>query len=620
MASAYIQHRAASVMDSIGFHIGADRLLLSVTHTHSGPANFVGMHGYDQYGSSIAGYDPVLADSLSRRIARAVVAAAGRMDTARAAWGVDSVWGYTRIRDITAFRRNPDPVLGPDSLPERQRAVDPRWAMLRVDVRRGGRWVPRGAFSLFAVHATAISEENELYDGDVQGTISSLVESGIDGTAPDGDPAAVHLMANSAEGDVSPATDTTVRCRIASLTRERRATGPRTPTAPEAWVELTPGERRRCLDARKAWTDSVGHALAARALALFRRIGQRMDADPRRAAERVELARAFESIPLANVDSLADRPVIGLATPAGAEDGYTRYRGSRLFGFGHPEGEPLDSADRSRRARRQDPKDRLFSGLIRIVGGPHAMPLTGQFAVVRVGGVVLAALPFEATTTTGRAVRAAMQPALAPQRIAPDSTFVLGLTNGYISYAPTAPEYTLQLYEGSSALYGRGTAHFLAYEARRLAERLPAPGAPSPTVAAWQDSVFPWSVKEYMPRAPKSVPEPRITSHFPEGDTALVVRWTGAAPGLFPGDSAEVRAERQTEAGWVTVTTDRDRELEVRLVRARGDAAEWEARWAPCARAAGVYRLVLLPRAGAAGATSDPFPAVPERTCRRRAA
>src|SRR5438094_5339045 len=132
-------HRRVAALTARTDGIGVDRLVIAVTHTHAGPGHFFEATGYNDEGSSVLGFDPVMVDSLAARIARAVHNAAKDLRPARVAWGSRAVWGQTRIRSLPALLRNiPLPTAPPDApagLAQEYRLVDPELTMLRVDLR-----------------------------------------------------------------------------------------------------------------------------------------------------------------------------------------------------------------------------------------------------------------------------------------------------------------------------------------------------------------------------------------------------------------------------------------------------------------------------------------------------
>src|SRR5436190_19852584 len=157
--SSALLHRRVAELTARTDGIGADRLVIAVTHTHSGPGHFFEAAGYNDQGSSVAGFDPVMVDSLTARVARAVHAAVADLRPARVALGSRAVWGAPRIRSLPAMLRNipmPTALDAPAGLAPEYQLVDPELAMLRVDQPESasGAFRPAGAFSIFAMHGT----------------------------------------------------------------------------------------------------------------------------------------------------------------------------------------------------------------------------------------------------------------------------------------------------------------------------------------------------------------------------------------------------------------------------------------------------------------------------------
>ena len=88
--------------------IGADRLIISATHTHSGPGHFYAERQYNDNGARLPGYDPSVADFLVSGIVHAVRQAYDSLRPAKAAWGFQKVGGFTRNRSQRAYCSNPD--------------------------------------------------------------------------------------------------------------------------------------------------------------------------------------------------------------------------------------------------------------------------------------------------------------------------------------------------------------------------------------------------------------------------------------------------------------------------------------------------------------------------------
>ena len=62
---------AERIRESTG--IGADRLIISATHTHAGPGHHYAEREYNQGNSQVSGYDPAMVDFLVSRFARALL-------------------------------------------------------------------------------------------------------------------------------------------------------------------------------------------------------------------------------------------------------------------------------------------------------------------------------------------------------------------------------------------------------------------------------------------------------------------------------------------------------------------------------------------------------------------
>ena len=78
-----VLHRRVAALTARTDGIGVDRLVIAVTHTHAGPGHYFDAGAYNDHASSVVGYDPLMLDSLTARIARAVHAAVADLRAAR---------------------------------------------------------------------------------------------------------------------------------------------------------------------------------------------------------------------------------------------------------------------------------------------------------------------------------------------------------------------------------------------------------------------------------------------------------------------------------------------------------------------------------------------------------
>jgi neutral ceramidase len=625
--STLLQRWVAESLQDAGTQIGAERLLLSATHSHSSPGNFLDAKMLNDVSDRQPGFDPLLARLLANRIASAVREAARNLRPACAAWATTAIYGHTRNRSYQAFRRNQPEGLPfpapPTGLEASETAVNPLWSMLRVDLADSsggclGRTTPLGAYSIFAIHGTVNPGENDLLDPDIHGAVERGLEQWIDRTYGEQGgslpfrPRTVHLLANGTEGDVSPDWPPQSRCPLPELRPVLRPGGPETPSAWD-WVHAEQPVVDVCIHSARAYLASAGDTLAERAIGLF----QSLDGELRN-----DLAIAIASATLhlrrdAAQLGICARPMVGTSTAAGADDGYSRFYGFRFLGL-----LPVGIEDGGRAAGPPSGCQREKRTWLNIVIPPRGLPEYAPLTALRLGNRLLLAIPGEPTTMTGVQI----QRVVAESVFAADSVWsrlvlgpsgdsvhfrsiVLGHTNGFIQYIATDAEYSAQEYEGGSTLYGPAEAMALARALAHLAAELARAGPGSPPAAVDSLLIFPGSHKRVLPSTAGSPPTNRMV-RFQRCDDTVVATWPDAPPASLPLAAGPILLlERMTATGdTVGVAWDDDQDLEVRVLKVSRDGrARWQLRWDRRGRA-GPVRVKLLGREsdGASEATS-PF-------------
>jgi neutral ceramidase len=609
LSSALLHRRVAALTRLDG--IGADRLVIAVTHTHSGPGHFFEAAGYNDEGSSVLGFGPIMVDSLTARITRAVHAAVADLRPARVAWGSRAVWGETRIRSLPAMLRNMPPPRAPADAPtglaQEYRLVDPEPAMLRVDQRdpASGAFRPAGAFSIFAMHGTGNAPSNDLLDPDIQGLVERRLERHIDrdlNHASDSGfvPRAVYLFANGAEGDVSPAWPPQSRCGVPVFAAQPSLDGPFTRTLWE-WRSPTATHLASCRRAAREAITVIGKGVGDGAVALFDALGAAL-------TDRLELGRAFTTLSLrdsARALGICPEPALGLGTLVGADDAHTRIQGWRLFGVfdvGLKEGSPNPDVPGCQAHKRQL-FDAAFGGLANHLFISGNLPSYAQVAVLHLGNRVIGVVPGEVTTTAGRRMGEQMLAGAREAGLPASAALILGHANGYLGYVATAEEYTAQHYEGASTLYGPGEAAMFGRVLARLAASVSTGDSLPPSAAPPLDLVV-GHQRHVVPRRSSSrVPPPRIERVWCSGDTLYAWLQLGAAAD-WPVATGDVAAGPRVEvvsndAARRVVSWDDDPALELRLRSRRGGLAWWELRWSGVS---GLHYRVRIP----GGAESDP--------------
>jgi hypothetical protein len=631
--------------------IGADRLVMSVTHTHSGPGNYFGAERYNQQAGVFEGYDPYMVEFLVSRFVAALEEAVASLTRVRVGWGTAVVSGAMRNRSLEAFLLNRQPtrrrVTAATPAAQQFQAVDDTMTLLRVDRcdEVGQQCEPWGALSIFAVHATAYPPATDLLDGDVHAIVERQLEqwiedhSSIPSSRPDSCPPvgsvelgnrgersasgssdggeappcvfrsrAFHLFANGTEGDVSPSScsfgagtlddsarlaqceraHVSSRCELLRFRQGRRPSGPRTPPAPEEWRGSS---LDACLDQARSLAEAVGTTIGTAAIELFEEIG---DTGSWETTFRIQ--RAFETVELAGLvlPTPLCEPRSGTSTFGGAEDARTRIHGwTILWGIhsgieegGHGIEENPETCHGAKRVG--------LGALQGLLVGQYGFPAFAQLAVVRLGSVLLGAVPAEVTTEAGMLLKAELENNAPPGT---NHVAIIGLANGYLQYITTAEEYEAQHYEGASNLYGPSTARVVAHRLGQLAAGF---AADNPIVDLGPMTVEPGASASYFPRPTRGPPswavKREITSMQCDGGR-FDAEWIDAHPGvLIPADGQVLEIQYRKENGWQPVAWDDGPRVVVRAKGAIGGGYLWGVTWRPETLPTGDYRLVLRPR------------------------
>ncbi|HEX8105553.1 MAG TPA: neutral/alkaline non-lysosomal ceramidase N-terminal domain-containing protein, partial [Solirubrobacteraceae bacterium] len=536
-------------------------VLISVTHTHSGPGGYANFPTYNTAAPSTQTattptsftdfFDPQPADRqlytfLARQITLSIQRATADLGRAVAGWGDVELLGVTRNRSIEAHLADHgiEQAFGTGSAAEdpdgERHTVAPDVDVLRVDKvrcrkhpgrRKRCRHVPIGAWSEFADHGTVVKSEFQAYDADHHATAHRVFEAKVRkrGKVP-GRQEVVNVYGNAEEGDQSAGLD---------------HTGP-------------------------AGAEEVGRAEAGAMLAAWRRARRRMSSRP---ALDVRATRACFCGRETSKGRVASKGVPGIPFFTGSEEG----RG------------PLYDVTRTpfegRRSEQDDPEQ--GHKLMFPAGDfPAAVPLT----VVRIGDRMIASLPGEPTKEVGVRVKAAVAAAARPA--APIRRVVIaGLADDYLSYITTPEEYSQQHYEGGSTLFGPLESVFLQERLADLAGRLvrgePAPG-PDPF-----DAVN--GVRPDGPEYPPGATSGRIVAEPAEKVGRLeraTLGWEGGPAGADrPVGAPFVLAERRDRRGrWRRADSD----LGLAMLWRADDRGRYDAAWEVPRRAKlGTYRLVV---------------------------
>jgi neutral ceramidase len=547
-----VAHRVAGSTD-----VPLAGLFLGATHTHGAPGQFHGTDFYNRFSANKPGFDPLWTAFLVERIAGAVQEAVDTRRPAALAWGRTEVRGLTRNRSLAAHRRNP----GRDA-ETAAGAVNPWLEVLRVDaLAADGGTEPLAALAVFSIHGTAVPMSTLPYNADLWAYLCDEL------------------------GD-----------RVAASHGRRPVTGALQGTH----GDVTPALRERAGHPEAA---RIGRGIGTAAAALHASLDGELDRRPR-------LGLGFREVDLRTAPSSAGtllpwRPAVGAALLAGAVENETPVVAS-IPPFRAGSGKRFGA--RGPHAQKWVVGSRWLQPLVLPLDGfPRVFPVH----VVRVGGVMLAGLPMEITTESGRRIADAAAEAWAAAGGDPLRVVVSSVADEYAGYCTTPDEYTLQYYEGGHTLYGPRTLKFFA---GCVAEVASAVARKEQVHEALPERRFDLAVRRYLPTASGRDVAPRgegpATREGTGAERHVAWSWLGPAPGDLRWHETLVRVEAPDGT---TLVDDGRGELEV-VHAGRDDALpdrpdRYVARWYAGGRDVAGHRLALGP--GALGTAGEPVASPP---------
>ncbi len=159
---------------------------------------------------------------------------------------------------------------------------------------------------------------------------------------------------------------------------------------------------------------------------------------------------------------------------------------------------------------------------------PEVLPVQ----ILKIGGLAVIGHPTEITTMAGRRLRHTVLYDLAGTDV--DHVVIAGLSNAYAGYVTTREEYSAQHYEGASTHFGPYTLNAFqqtfSLVARAMADQEDLPSGPSPRDLSSQQNEAPFS-SVLFDSTPKGVSfgdvHQQPSSSYERGETVTVVFWGG---------------------------------------------------------------------------------------------
>lgn len=518
-----------------------ENLLLSATHTHSGPGGFA---NYTLYNVTTRGVSPRNFEAIVAGTVEAIVKAYRQRQWAHLTLNRGELAGIQ-------FNRSPEAY---DNNPESERAryvsnVDSDMTLLRV-VGTNGRAL--AAFNWYPVHGVSLPRTNKLVSGDNKGLAAYFFERSMGVTyRRDGEFVAGFVQSNA--GDVSP---------YPLVHRDQ---------------EVRDGFARN---------HDAGFKQFAKAMELFEEAATQIQGP-------IDFAHRYEALARRQTAKghTTCHAVLGVSFAAGTENGkpFPLFQEGSIFGSTWPRITLM-------------PKEQACHGekvLLLPTGFVRPKSWTAEvapFQIVRIGNLAMIATPFEITTMAGRRLREQVSAALAPAGV--EYVVIAALANEYLHYVTTREEYAKQAYEGGSTLFGPWSLEAYTEIFERLAQEFAEPSR-HPEVQVPPTATFGGLIREPTPLFDSAPRGKRFgdvvlrpSNEYAAGD-AIHVAFVGGHPSHgLPAGGSFLTVEAQREGVWVAELFDWDPQTRLRWEKVGVNGSKIHISWETDRETEpGIYRI-----------------------------
>lgn len=509
------QQVVKTLQKKYGDRYSDENVLLTATHTHSGPGAY---STYFFYNITTLGFDRWHFNTIIDGIVAAIEQADHAMIPGRIKIAEGELRGVGYNRSASSYLENP--------LEERNRYqdnIDTTMTLLRFESLDGK---PIGLINWYPLHGTSFNNKNLLINGDNKGYAAYLFEKEMKGQQHTGFIAA---FAQAHAGDVSP-------------NKPGHAGG----EGLEGIVAAEQAGKPQYELARKLF-DSASELIKG-------------EVDYRH--QFVEMNKvAVDPIYTGGKLQYTCPAAIGVSMLAGTDEGE---------GFGY-QGMTCDSIDKVLPHLACDMVTTVCQGAKPIAistGKMQPWPWTPQILplqLVKIGNFYIAAVPFELTTMAGRRVKETIMQALPAQ----ESHLALStLANAYAGYVTTHEEYQPQRYEAASTHFGPYTLNALqqifaglskAMVSRQSVESGPLP----PDLSGMHINLRPGVLYDSKPSNVEfgSVKED-VRANYQRGEVVKVVFWGAHPRNDFRIGDTFLAIERLEDGVWYAIRNDNDWDTE----------------------------------------------------------
>ncbi|KAK9294787.1 hypothetical protein QLX08_010723 [Tetragonisca angustula] len=418
-------------------------VMISATHSHSTPGGFMLHMLFD---ITTFGFVKETFDAMVNGITKSIHRAHYAMVPGRIFIAHGEVHGVNINRSPAAYLNNPKS--------EREKYKHDVDKILTQVQFVGADDRPLGVINWFAIHPTSMNNTNHLVSSDNVGYASILFEKIMNNDSLPGKGSFVAAFASSNLGDVSPNTRGP-KCEFSGSNCSKHYT--------------CPGRKEMCFASGPGKdmfesTSIIANKIFKESWRLWQYGNAKEVIGPIRVAHRYvnmakQTAKYYNATTRRTEIVHGCEPAMGYSFAAGTIDG----PGSFSFEQGTTTANPMWNAVRNLLAT-PTTEDVTCHGAkpILLATGRMYLPYEWQPKIVAtqvalIGNVVIAGVPGEFTTMSGRRLREAIKTVMNDASDDETSVIVAGLCNTYSDYVTTPEEYQIQRYEGASTIYGPHT-------------------------------------------------------------------------------------------------------------------------------------------------------------------
>merc|ERR1711970_1697709 len=523
-----------------------ENIVLSATHTHSGPAGFM---QYVLFNVPNLGFVGQTLEAMVAGIVESIARAHASMRPGKVYHSVGEVEEEASInRSPTSYEANPE-----EEKARYPGNLDKDLVQLSFYDDKG---IALGVLNWFSVHPNSMNNTNHFISGDNKGAASLMFEKAMDPGSVSRKTSFVADFASTNLGDVSPNTmgprciDTGLPCDTEHSTCDGRT---------QMCIAFGPGK-----DMFES-TKIIAERQFKKSYELFSNPENyvELSGPVQYIHQWVDMSSFQVNLPNGSVVSTC-KPALGYSFAAGTTDGPGEFDFTQGVITGNPFWDFITGFLKDPTPEQEAchaPKPILLDTGEYVLPYPWH-PTSVDTQILRIGQVAMVAVPGEFTTIAGRRLRESVAKAAAVEG-EEMNVVIAGLSNTYTHYITTFEEYQKQRYEAASTIYGPHTLsaylqqYQLLVQAMIQGEKMPA-GPPPPDLSDQEISFVPGVVMDNPPpgytfgdctKQPlDSAPGQRVSANFVSGHLRN---------NLMLEDTF-MTVERMVEDEWVVIAEDSD--------------------------------------------------------------